>query len=504
MHDSRLLTILTQARGKRLLVVGDVMLDRYLSGRVERICPEAPVQVVRIEGERHMLGGCGNVARNLAPFGARIDLATVVGGDEEGRQVRRLLADEGVAARGVFVDPHRPTTVKTRVTAERQQMIRLDREDGSPLAAALESRLIAYLARAIPNAAIVLMSDYAKGVLTENVRKAVFSAARRAGVPVIVDPKIADLRAYAGATLLKPNAREIEAAWGRPIAAPDALERAGRQVRRTSGCDVLVVTRGPQPTMIVQGGRRIEFVPTLAREVFDVSGAGDTMLALLGVGLAGGASYVEAVRLANIAAGIVVGKVGTARAEQAEILAQAATDPASRKALDARALAPLLDDLRRQGRRIVFTNGCFDLLHAGHIRFLQEARRLGDLLVVGLNSDDSVRRVKGYPRPFLKQDERVRILAALDCVHYVVVFDEPTPRRLLRRLRPDVLVKGRVETIDSVVGREIVEAYGGTVRLIGALEGQSVTDLSREIHDRLANQTHLLPQKGAKGTKSRP
>lgn len=484
MHYSRLVEILDRSRRKRLLVVGDVMLDVYVTGRVERICPEAPVQVVRIENETGMLGGCGNVARNLTPFGVRIQMCTVVGDDPNGRKVRDLLAEDRIGTANVVVDPARPTTTKTRVTAERQQILRLDREDGAPVSETVERRLLDRLKKAVPRADVVLMSDYAKGLLTDRVRRLVLETARRSGIPAIVDPKLPDLRAYRGATILKPNAGETAAAWGRPITSRADVERAGRKLRRQAQCDALIVTRGPQPTSVFETGKKVAHVPTLAREVYDLSGAGDTMLALLGVGLAGGASFLEAVHLANVASGIVVGKVGTARAEKAEILAQAAAggDPAARKAVAPEHLAALLAERKQQGRRIVFTNGCFDLLHAGHIRFLQQARRLGDLLVVGLNSDASVRRVKGAPRPFLKQTERMQILAALDCVDYVVVFEEPTPRRLLRRLRPDILVKGRERSLDSVVGKDIVESYGGTVRALQTFEGTTITQLSREIH----------------------
>jgi len=490
MRYSRLVEILDRCRRKRLLLVGDVMLDVYVSGRVERICPEAPVQVVRVLDKRAILGGCGNVARNLTPFGVHVQLCAVVGADENGAMVRRLLVEDRLAASGVFTEPSKPTTTKTRVTAERQQILRLDREETSHLSGKTEQRLVAWLARAVPHADVVVMSDYAKGVLTQRVRETVFATARQCGVPVIVDPKIADLRAYRGATIIKPNASEAENAWGHPIVSPSDFERAGRHLLRSCACEALIVTRGPLPTAVFQAGKKVIYVPTLSREVYDVSGAGDTMLAFLGLGLAGGASYVEATELANIAAGIVVGKVGTARAEEAEILAQAAADhdPAARKAVALEQLVVILDQHRRQGRRIVFTNGCFDLLHAGQIRFLQQARRLGDLLVVGLNSDQSVRRVKGFPRPFLKQNERVQILAALDCVDHVIVFSESTPRRLLRRLRPDVLVKGRGLSLESVVGREIVESYGGTVKVLQAFEGPTIPELSREIHTLLDQQ----------------
>jgi len=487
MQYGRLIEILESCRGKRILVVGDIMLDLYVNGSVERICPEAPVQVVRIESETAMLGGCGNVARNLTPFGLRVEVCAVVGDDANGRRVRDLLGDEGIASAGLVVDPSRPTTTKTRVTAERQQILRLDSEDASPIATEIERRLAPKLKSAVRRSDVVLMSDYAKGVLTERVMGTVFREARRAEIPVIVDPKRRDFRAYRGAAAIKPNAREIAAAWGRPIASQAELERAGRSLLRATGCEALVVTRGPQPTALFRPRRKVEYIPTLAREVYDLSGAGDTVAAFLGIGLAAGASYSEAVELANIAAGIVVGKVGTARAEKAEILAQAAgeRDPAARKAVSPADLAPILEEHRKQGRRIVFTNGCFDLLHAGHIRFLQQARRLGDLLVVGLNSDESVRRVKGFPRPFLKESERIQVLAALDCVDYVVVFDEPTPRRLLRRLKPDILVKGRERSVESVVGHDIVESYGGEVRVLQTFEGPTITEWSREIQNLL-------------------
>ncbi|MCX8038180.1 MAG: D-glycero-beta-D-manno-heptose-7-phosphate kinase [Candidatus Sumerlaeia bacterium] len=321
MNPSRLETILQGACGKRFLVVGDLMLDVYVHGRVERICPEAPVQVVLLQGERAMLGGCGNVARNLARYGVRVELCAVVGRDPQGQRVRELLAQDGVSGAGVFADPRRPTTTKTRITAERQQIIRLDREEKTFVEGRVEQRLTGYLARAIPRADIVLMSDYAKGVLSESVRRTVFLTARKAGIPVVVDPKLPDLRAYRGATVLKPNLREVEAACKRAIATQSELERAGRQLRRASGCEALVVTRGPLPTAVFQAGCKPVYVPTLAREVFDVSGAGDTMLAFIALGLAGGATLFEAVEMANLAAGIVVGKVGTACVEKSELLA---------------------------------------------------------------------------------------------------------------------------------------------------------------------------------------
>jgi len=320
MNTPRLTEILDRCHGKRLLVVGDLMLDVYVAGQVNRICPEAPVQVVRIQGERAMLGGCGNVARNLTPYGVQVQMCAVVGRDENGRCVRDLLARDAIGAAGVFADSARPTTTKTRITVQRQQILRLDREETVPISGKVEERLVAWLARAIPRTAVVLMSDYAKGLLSDRVRQAVFETAHRSAIPVVVDPKLPDLRAYRGATVLKPNTPELAKAWGHPIENEADLERAGQRLRRTSQCATLVVTRGPLPTAVFEAGKKVAYVPTLAREVYDVSGAGDTMLAFLGLGLLGGADYVEAVEIANVAAGIVVGKVGTARVERAELL----------------------------------------------------------------------------------------------------------------------------------------------------------------------------------------
>lgn len=473
----------------RVLVVGDLMLDEYLWGKTGRISPEAPVPVVDVADEDLRLGGAGNVINNLLALGCQVSAASVVGSDRDGRELCRILAEQKIETEGIILDAERTTTRKTRILSSNQQMLRIDRECREDISSDAEQRLIDYSTADGNDFQVILVSDYLKGVLTEKVLQSVLAYGRDRDIPVIVDPKGKDYGKYRGATLLTPNRAEAELATGRSINDETSLVCAGKQLIADLALDGLVLTRSEEGMTIFTGDGEVH-LPTKAREVFDVTGAGDTVLAFLGVGLAAGLELSGAVWLSNVAAGIVVGKVGTstvAPAEVLEVIGQLHPDT-DLKIRGREALRETLDAERQQGRQVVFTNGCFDLLHVGHVKYLQKARRLGDLLVLGLNSDDSIRRLKGENRPLIGQEERAHILAALDCIDYLVVFDEDTPLELVKTLRPDILVKGGDYTPEGVVGKEIVESYGGRVELITFVDGKSTTNIIEKILQQYGNE----------------
>jgi len=463
----------------RVLVVGDLMLDGYLWGKAERISPEAPVQVVEVAREELRLGGAGNVCNNLAALGVQVEVASVLGDDADGRLLRRLLAERGIGTAGIVLAAGRTTSRKTRVLASSQQIVRIDRETRSVIDAGLEAQLLAAIRAAMPSCRAILVSDYLKGVLSEGLLQAIIALGREFAIPVVIDPKGGDYRRYHGATALTPNRKEAQAASGIVIVDTASLQQAGHSLCTELDLEALVLTRSEEGMSLFFRDGREAHLPTEAREVFDVSGAGDTVLALIGIGLAAGLPLEEAARLSNLAAGIVVGKVGTSTVTPEEILEAAGRQhpDADRKLHGRQALARLLAARRAQGQTVVFTNGCFDLLHVGHVKYLQAARQLGDLLVLGLNSDASIRRLKGPKRPLIGQDERAHILAALDCIDFVVIFDEDTPLDLIAALRPDILVKGADYTPEGVVGKDLVESWGGRVELIQFVDGKSTTNI---------------------------
>jgi len=483
MIRSEIENFLSRLNHINALVIGDLMLDEYLWGKAERISPEAPVQVVDVTREDLRLGGAGNVVNNLVTLGCRVRVVSVLGEDGDGRLIRSLLQAQGIAVDGIFSDPRRVTSRKTRVLASNQQMLRIDRESKNSIDEVQAARLMDYVRAVADDFQVILVSDYLKGVLTEEVLRELIALGREKGIPVVVDPKGDDYSKYRGATLLTPNRKEAQKASGVAIVDEDSLLKAGRTLRERLELDALVLTRSEEGMSLFMGDGRELHMPTKAREVFDVSGAGDTVLSVIGVGLAAGLSLEQAATVSNLAAGVVVGKVGTSTVSPDEILqaAGAAHADGDLKIRNREALAAVLEGERRRNKRIVFTNGCFDLLHVGHVKYLQAARCLGDLLVLGLNSDASIRRLKGPNRPLISQDERAHILAALDCIDYVVIFDEDTPLELIRLLRPDILVKGGDYTPEGVVGKEIVESYGGRVELIQFVDGKSTTNIIEKI-----------------------
>ena len=463
-----------------VLVLGDIMLDRYVFGDVRRISPEAPIPVLRAGRTRAVIGGAGNVALNVAALGGRAILVGLVGDDAAGREIAA-----GVAATGgrivlhAATEPGRPTTVKTRFMAHAHQLLRLDEERTDAVAA--PQALLHAFAQALPGADIVVLSDYAKGVLSDEVLAGAIALARAGGKPVIADPKRADFAAYAHVTVLTPNEIEVTTATG--IAAGDdaGAVAAGRAALDASGADAVLVTRSAKGLTLVRRNAAPLHLATEARAVADVSGAGDTLMASFAVMLAAGADMAEAARVANVAAGLSVAKQGTATVDHAELAH--ALDAGTAPPLDAKCVG--LDDAARQvaawraqGLRVGFTNGCFDLIHPGHVRLLAQARARCDRLVVALNSDASVRRLKGAARPVQSQEARMVVMAAMASVDLVLVFDEDTPLAAITRLLPNMLFKGADwGSIEHVVGHEVVTAHGGEVALLEFEQGHSTTDL---------------------------
>jgi len=486
MYRKDLNTLFLRARQLSALVVGDLMLDEYLWGTVDRISPEAPVQVVEVNREDLRLGGAGNVVNNLLALGCRVAVASVVGGDENGTLLQHTFTGKGADVVGVIEDPLRQTSRKTRVIAAHQQIVRIDRESREPLSPGCEERLISYLRGHAADYQVILVSDYQKGVLTPAVLAALMAIGRESGIPVVVDPKGNDYVKYRGATILTPNRKEAEAAAGIAIGDAASLEQAAARLIGQADLAALLITRSEEGMSLFRRDGEPVHIPTMAREVFDVTGAGDTVLAVLGLALAGGWPLPEAAWLANQAAGIAVSKLGTSTVSPDEIIEEIGRGhrDSSVKLKSLEVLATIVAREKERGRKVVFTNGCFDLLHAGHVKYLQKARSFGDLLVLGLNSDASVRRLKGANRPLIGEEERAHLLAALDCIDYVVLFDEDTPLGLIEAIRPDVLVKGGDYTREGVVGHEVVESYGGRVELVEFVDGKSTTNIIEKILQR--------------------
>lgn len=469
--------IVERLAGVKVVVVGDVMLDRFVDGTVDRISPEAPIPVFSVTHETAMLGASGNVLRNLAVLGGEVLLSATIGDDDAGSEVRSLVTQEGQSADGLHVVPGRRTAIKTRYVAAGQQMMRADRETVENIPDEIADTIADAVERELRDAGVLLLSDYGKGVLTAALLQRLIDIARNIGRPVVVDPKGTDYARYAGASVVTPNRQELAAATGMPVDDDASVLAACRFLIGASGVGAVLATRSEQG-MTLADEKSVHHYPARAREVYDVSGAGDTVAAAVAAALAAGTALGEAAQFANTAAGVVVGKVGTAVARPEEILAAAHEDEwfdAEAKVLPAAAAMERVAAWRRQGRRVGFTNGCFDLLHPGHVSLIAQARRNCDCLVVGLNSDASVARLKGEDRPVQNEASRAAVLASLADVDAVVVFGEDTPLELLRALKPDVLVKGADYTVEQVVGAEDVKGWGGEVVLADLLDGHSTT-----------------------------
>jgi D-beta-D-heptose 7-phosphate kinase / D-beta-D-heptose 1-phosphate adenosyltransferase len=463
-----------------VLCVGDLMLDEFVYGEVSRISPEAPTPVIACKRSELMVGGAGNVARNLTALGTACIFVGVVGDDEAGRALADALSTDPLIDARLVLDPARHTTRKVRFVSEHHSthLLRADWEVAAPVSQASEEAIVAHAAAALPRVGAVVLSDYAKGALTPRVIRAVIAAAREASKPVIVDPKGRDYSIYRGATMITPNRQELADATHFPARSEEEVASAAASLRDALGAEAVLVTRSEAGMTLVADDAPVH-VPAYAVRVRDVSGAGDTVVAIVAAMLALGADFESAMRAANAGAAIVVGKRGTATASIAElrarILPASTLAPEEKIVFDWAMLDEHLDAWKRQGLRVGFTNGCFDLLHPGHVRLLAEARAACDRLVVGLNSDASVTRLKGEGRPVQPVGARAEVLAALEAVDLIVVFEEDTPLKLIERVKPTVLVKGGDYTLETVVGHEIVEALGGEIILVNLVPGHSTT-----------------------------
>jgi D-beta-D-heptose 7-phosphate kinase/D-beta-D-heptose 1-phosphate adenosyltransferase len=472
--------------GVKILCIGDLMLDRFIYGAIERISPEAPVPVIRLREERVTLGGAGNVAHNIATLGGEAVLIGLIGEDDAARALRRVVAAIPRLTDAFVTTKLRPTITKTRYIAGSQQVVRTDEESSLPPQEVETRDLLAALRAEIPTANAVIISDYGKGVVVRRLVQATVALARELGLPVFVDPKSEDFSWYQGVTCITPNLKELAAASRMKVDTEAEIEAACRRLMQEAACTAILATRSEKGMMLVEVGGEVHSVPSRAREVFDVSGAGDTVIATMALAHASGLSLPQAMRISNAAAGVVVSKVGTATVEPAELLHEldesAASQPNGRAAL--RSLAEteeLVERWKAQGLTVGFTNGCFDILHAGHVTLLAAARSRCDRLVVALNGDASVRRLKGPTRPVNLLAQRSVVMAAIKYVDCVVSFDEDTPLNLITRLVPDVLIKGADYQVADVVGADVVQNAGGKVVLCDLVAGQSTTRIIERI-----------------------
>jgi D-beta-D-heptose 7-phosphate kinase/D-beta-D-heptose 1-phosphate adenosyltransferase len=474
------------AGAPRVVLAGDFMLDEYVHGDVDRISQEAPIPILRVTRREYRSGGAGNVATAIAALGGRVECVGVVGGDPQAKKVIEPLTAAGVGTAGLVALPDRPTTIKTRYVGLAQhknphQILRVDDEVTTPLPDDVAKKLIDAVAAALDKDTILAFQDHNKGVLTDATAQAMIAAARKAGAKVVVDPApVAEAGRYRGATLLTPNRHEAALAGGVTITNEASCRAAAEKILKLTDAQAVVITLDAQGSYLfdAQGGRMI---PTTPRAVADGTGAGDAVMAMLCVALAGGCETAAAVELANVAGGLEVERFGVVPVTRDEIRDELRRRIGLRrsKIMDRKRLTRELERIRRDGGTVVFTNGCFDLLHMGHVNYLQQAREHGTCLVVAINSDAGVQRLKGPTRPVIGQDERAKMLASLECIDFVTIFDEDTPEALLELLRPEVLVKGG--STDVIVGKDFVERYGGKVQRLDLIAGMSTTDIINRI-----------------------
>jgi len=454
----------------KIAVIGDFMIDHYLWGKSERISPEAPVPVVEVLKEEDRLGGAGNVVNNLLALGSDVIVSSVIG--KNSKRLLDLLESKGIDTSGMFVDDQRETIVKSRVIASNHQVIRYDKETKDPISSEFEEKILGFLKEKIDDVDIILLSDYEKGVLTKSLTQKIIKLANRNNKKLIIDPK-KNFEKYVNAWMIKPNKKELSVATGIDIKTEDDLKNAGWKLKKDLNLDYLLVTLSEEGMALF--GEEYVKIPTIAKEVYDVTGAGDTVLASLGYFLSENDDLKEAMHFANAAAAVVVGKVGSATVTLEEIseFERRFDNSVDYKIVDFEKIEHISNDLKSQNKKIVFTNGCFDILHLGHVKYLQKAKALGDVLIVGVNSNESVRRLKGSDRPVNDQYDRAYLLASLEVVDYVVIFEEDTPYDLIKKIKPDVLVKGKDYEGKEVIGSDIAKE----VKLIDFVEGRSTTKI---------------------------
>jgi D-beta-D-heptose 7-phosphate kinase / D-beta-D-heptose 1-phosphate adenosyltransferase len=486
---TRLIELLQSLSRGQVVLLGDLMIDRYLYGNAERLSPEAPVPVLHYQEEEIRLGGCGGVAADLAVLGAKVRVIGVIGQDDQGRRVRELLSQHGVDPNDVVEDSSRPTTCKLRLVGSAQhrhpqQLLRLDFEQTAPISDAVQEQVLQRTIAAMDGAQVVAIEDYNKGCLPPSLIAPVLAAAKKRKLPVIVDPAaMADYSRYAGAAAIKLNRSEASKATGIRIESQESAAAAAKHLITLLDLDAVILTLDKEGAFLATRDGSQRWLTTRARQVFDVTGAGDMMLATIAASRAVGATWAEAVALANVAGGLEVERFGAVPIAPAEILSELLSEHhhtlGKRRTLEQ--LLPELAHYRTIGKKIVFTNGCFDLIHLGHVKYFQFAKKQGDLLVVGVNTDSGIRRLKGDSRPIIQQEDRLGVLEELSSIDYIVPFDEETPKDLIHAIKPDVLVKGADYAKENIVGADFVESLGGRVALAPLVDGRSTSGLIQRI-----------------------
>lgn len=482
-NTSKILTNFVQAMTEQaVLVIGDIMLDQFVYGDVDRISPESPVPVLKIKRETLMLGGAGNVVSNLRGLGVKPHIIAIVGEDDSGDRIRALLSEHNASDEMLLTHTDKPTTIKTRYLAGHQQLLRTDREDIVALDAAQEAQILDNVKTLIPNIGAIILSDYGKGLLTDKVIAAIINMAKGSNVPVLVDPKGTDYSRYSGATGVTPNKKELsEAANGMAVGTDEEVEITTNYLIEKSGIETVFATRSADGLTVAQRQKQAVHIPTKKIDVYDVSGAGDTVIAVIASTLAAGANVVQAGHIANIAGSIVVAKVGTAPVRQDELLLALSDEKAGNHNIcNWNEAKDKMEQWQARGLKVGFTNGCFDILHYGHVSYLDDARTRCDRLVIGLNSDASVSRLKGPERPVNDEQARAHVIAALQSADMVVMFgdnpeDDDKPVNLVGYLKPDIYIKGGDYTIDQLPEAQVVQSYGGTVDIMPLYEGHSTT-----------------------------
>lgn len=473
--------IIPKFRGKKILVFGDLMLDEHIWSRVSRISPEAPVPIADVYRINHVPGGCGNVAANISALGGAPYLFGIIGHDSSGSKLKHALAAAKVSGQHVIIDPKRPTILKSRIIAGSQHVVRVDREDRTALSPKLLKLVLKRLEKLVPQMDAVIISDYGKGMVIKETVQAILYLCQKYRIFAAIDPKGSDYSKYRKASILTPNLNEAAIASGISIKDEKSLVQAGKALQKQTAAEHILITRG-KDGMSLFSGKEITHIPAIPREVFDITGAGDAVISALSLAVATGVNVMTAALLSNTAASVVVGKIGTApcfREELEEALEGEA--PIFRKIKLRNEIEAIARNLKNQGAKLVFTNGCFDILHLGHVRYLREAKKLGDILIVGLNSDESVRDLKGPDRPYVSELERAEILASLECVDYVVIFTERRPDNLIKLVKPDVHVKGGDYKVSQLPERKLVQALGGKVVVIPPIKGRSTTNIVEKI-----------------------
>jgi len=488
--SEELLNVLPKLANGKILVVGDLILDEYIWSKVNRISPEAPVPVADVVSTMCVPGGAGNVACNIKALGGEVYLVGVIGKDKAGEEFLEKLKKMGIGAQGIVVDKNRPTTLKSRIIAHHQHVVRVDRETKKVIDKNLYEKILRLSEKMMDKIDAVLISDYAKGVMTSELTSRIITLAKKYRKIVSVDPKGSDYSKYRKATIITPNQKEAELATGILINNEDNLLRAGYKLLQETKARYILITRGEKGMSLFQKDHSPIHIPSVVSEVYDITGAGDTVVATLTLALACGVSIEKAVELANWAAGVVVRKVGTATVtleELEEFIRFYRTPRTDQKIKSIDQIERLVSKLRKEGKKIVFTNGCFDLLHVGHIKYLQQAKSLGDTLIVGVNTDNSVKKIKGSKRPLIPEKERAQLVAAIEGVDYVVLFSEVTPERMISIIKPDIHVKGGDYKTKNLPEKKIVESYGGKVIIVNKIEEKSTTFLINLILKRFSD-----------------